>query len=135
MDKIKNTHLILEGIEYKICSKCSKLKTLDNFSNNNTSRDNLQAWCKKCNKFIYSSTPYYKLRWTVLLRDNFKCQYCGNTAKDCRLCIDHIKAKSKGGKDTMDNLITSCEFCNLGKADVLLSAHDIAKIKALRGNT
>ena len=80
----------------------------------------------------YHKTPYYKLRWKILLRDNFKCQYCGNTAKDCRLCIDHIKAESKKGKSTEDNLITSCEYCNLGKGDVLLSAHDIAKIQALK---
>lgn len=62
------------------------------------------------------------LRFEILKRDNFQCQYCGRNPKEdnCKLHIDHIYPKSKGGRDIKDNLITACEKCNLGKSDVLL---------------
>ena len=54
-------------------------------------------------------------------RDKFTCQYCGRTPQNgARLQIDHILPRSKGGLDTKENLITSCQECNLGKGDILL---------------
>ncbi|MDD2341576.1 MAG: HNH endonuclease [Tolumonas sp.] len=58
-----------------------------------------------------------KIRFEVLKRDSFKCQYCGATAPDVVLHIDHISPVSKGGGNDIMNLITSCEACNLGKSD------------------
>lgn len=62
-----------------------------------------------------------KLRFEVFKRDNFKCQYCGNTPPDVILEVDHIEPKSKGGNDNINNLITSCFDCNRGKTNILLS--------------
>lgn len=56
-----------------------------------------------------------KLRFEVFKRDKFTCQYCGKAAPDVLLHADHIEPKSKGGKNTILNLITACEACNLGK--------------------
>jgi len=59
-----------------------------------------------------------KMRYRVLLRDDFTCQYCGRKPEDgINLCIDHIKPKSKGGLTNKENLITSCDACNIGKGD------------------
>ena len=61
------------------------------------------------------------LRFRIFLRDNFKCQYCGRTIEDgIRLDCDHIVPVSKGGKTEMNNLITSCHICNIGKKDILV---------------
>lgn len=77
----------------------------------------------------YSSN--YKLRFAILYRDEFRCQYCGNTPQDgVKLHIDHIIPKSKGGTDDIDNLITSCQICNWGKTDVLLDEKPVVKISA-----
>lgn len=62
-----------------------------------------------------------KLRFEVFKRDNFKCQYCGATAPEVILHVDHIKPKKGGGEDVITNLITSCSDCNLGKGARLLS--------------
>lgn len=60
-----------------------------------------------------------KLRWQVLSRDNWTCQYCGAKASDgVRLHVDHIVPVSRGGKTVLDNLVTACEKCNLGKSDL-----------------
>lgn len=56
-----------------------------------------------------------KLRFEVFKRDSFTCQYCGKKAPDVVLHIEHITPVSKGGKNTMMNLVTSCVECNLGK--------------------
>lgn len=62
-----------------------------------------------------------KLRFEVFKRDKFTCQYCGKSAPDVTLHVDHIEPKSKGGSDDILNLITSCFDCNMGKKDRRLS--------------
>lgn len=61
-----------------------------------------------------------KLRFEVFKRDSFKCQYCGRTAPDVVLNVDHIKPVAEGGDNDITNLITSCFDCNMGKKDRLL---------------
>jgi hypothetical protein len=65
-----------------------------------------------------------RMRFQILERDNFMCQYCGRTPQDgAKLVIDHVNPVSNGGKTELSNLITSCFECNSGKTDILLSAH------------
>ena len=62
-----------------------------------------------------------KIRFEVFKRDKFTCQYCGKSAPDVVLHVDHIKPVSKGGTNDIMNLITSCQDCNLGKGAKELS--------------
>lgn len=62
-----------------------------------------------------------KLRFEVFKRDSFTCQYCGKKAPDVVLEIEHINPVSKGGTNSVLNLLTSCEACNAGKGDRTLS--------------
>ena len=66
-----------------------------------------------------------KLRFEVFKRDNFKCQYCGMSAPDVVLNVDHIDPVSNGGENDILNLVTSCRDCNSGKSDRLLSKHSM----------
>jgi len=61
-----------------------------------------------------------RTRVEVLKRDKFKCQYCGSTAPNVVLEIDHIDPVSKGGTNDMLNLVTSCRDCNQGKSNIKL---------------
>jgi 5-methylcytosine-specific restriction endonuclease McrA len=61
-----------------------------------------------------------RLRFAILTRDNFRCQYCGATPSEAHLRIDHVVPVAAGGGNEEANLITSCHDCNSGKADVLL---------------
>ena len=56
-----------------------------------------------------------KLRFQILQRDSFRCTYCGKSAKDGELHIDHKTSVKDGGTDELDNLVTSCTDCNFGK--------------------
>jgi len=61
------------------------------------------------------------LRYSVLERDNFTCQYCGASPRkdpDVTLHVDHITPVSRGGLPLdKRNMITACATCNLGKGD------------------
>lgn len=63
-----------------------------------------------------------KTRFEVFKRDGFVCQYCGAHPLAAILHVDHIVAVADGGGDDMDNLVTSCQPCNLGKAARALSS-------------
>ena len=72
-----------------------------------------------------------RLRFEVLKRDSFTCQYCGSQAPDVILEIDHVNPVASGGDNDILNLITSCKDCNSGKgAKQLSDASVIEKQKA-----
>lgn len=64
----------------------------------------------------------YRLRFDVLERDGFTCQYCGAKAPDAQLEVDHIVPVVRGGTNDPDNLRTACVGCNRGKGDKLLES-------------
>lgn len=52
-------------------------------------------------------------RRAVFVRDDFRCQYCGERADS----IDHVVPRSRGGRDAWDNLAAACRPCNTRKRD------------------
>lgn len=60
-------------------------------------------------------------RFEVFKRDSFTCQYCGATAPDVLLEVDHINPVANGGDNSILNLITACRDCNSGKGKKTLS--------------
>lgn len=58
-----------------------------------------------------------KLRFEILQRDGFRCQYCGREGPEVALEIDHIKPRARGGTDDPENLTVACFMCNRGKSD------------------
>lgn len=63
-----------------------------------------------------------RVRFEVFKRDGFACQYCGAHPPAVLLHVDHIVAVANSGGNEIDNLVTSCDACNLGKAAVPLTA-------------
>jgi 5-methylcytosine-specific restriction endonuclease McrA len=58
-----------------------------------------------------------KLRFRILVRDRFRCVYCGRKPPEVKLAVDHVKPRSQGGKTEPSNLVSSCAPCNAGKSD------------------
>jgi 5-methylcytosine-specific restriction endonuclease McrA len=52
----------------------------------------------------------------VMVRDGFKCVYCGKTG--VRFTIDHVVPKARGGKSTFENCVCSCKPCNNKKGSL-----------------
>ena len=63
-----------------------------------------------------------RMRFEVLKRDRFTCQYCSAKPPKVPLEVDHIMPVSKGGENVMNNLITACFDCNRGKSNIELTA-------------
>lgn len=57
------------------------------------------------------------VRFEILRRDNFSCQYCGVAAPVAVLHVDHVLPVKYGGTNDPWNLNTACQDCNLGKLD------------------
>ena len=64
-------------------------------------------------------TPAFT-RFNVFLRDHFRCQYCTIKLPACELTFDHVLPRAKGGKTSWENVVTSCQKCNLKKGSKLL---------------
>jgi endo-1,4-beta-D-glucanase Y len=66
-------------------------------------------------------------RKNIYARDRHLCCYCTKKFSPKNLTLDHVIPKSKGGKDTYENLVTCCLECNQRKGDRLLG--DIKDMK------
>jgi len=53
-------------------------------------------------------------RRALFYRDNFTCQYCGQSTR--KLTIDHVIPRCKGGKHNWENVVSACVSCNHKKA-------------------
>lgn len=53
----------------------------------------------------------------LLERENRCCIYCGIHASKARMEIEHVVPKSKGGTDSLNNLVLSCVACNQAKGN------------------
>ena len=66
----------------------------------------------------YIKIPYKEIpltRKNLMYRDHFSCQYCG--VKTNALTIDHVIPKSRGGSDNWENVVASCQKCNVKKGN------------------
>ena len=54
-------------------------------------------------------------RSNIIWRDHNQCQYCANHFSDDKLTMDHMIPKSRGGKNTWENLVAACKKCNQRK--------------------
>lgn len=54
-------------------------------------------------------------RQNIYLRDNYRCQYCGERFPTEELTYDHVLPRSRGGKTEWENIVTCCIDCNKKK--------------------
>lgn len=70
------------------------------------------------------------VRYQVLRRDNHACRYCGATAPDVKIVVDHVTPVVLGGTNEPKNLVTACQPCNAGKAATPPDAALVADVSA-----
>lgn len=69
-----------------------------------------------------------RLRFEILRRDNHACRYCGATAPEAALTVDHVVPVTLGGTDDPKNLVAACRDCNSGKSSVPADAVIVADV-------
>jgi 5-methylcytosine-specific restriction endonuclease McrA len=62
-------------------------------------------------RMIYRNRVPFSKR-NVMIRDGYKCAYCGSTDT---LTIDHVIPISRDGKSDFDNCVACCKICNAKK--------------------
>ena len=80
-------------------------------------------WCRK------------STRYAIYLRDGFACVYCGQTAEDSRLSLDHLLPHHHGGGNEPTNLVTACSHCNSSRQDRTLEVWAEAVANYRNGDT
>lgn len=73
-----------------------------------------------------------RLRFRVLARAGFRCEYCGARADERKLHVDHRLPVSRGGTNEETNLVAACDMCNLGKANIVIGVTFLAWLRAQR---
>ena len=66
----------------------------------------------------YVRIPYNDVpltRKNLLYRDDCSCLSCGVTGS--LMTLDHVIPRSRGGKDTWDNVVIACSRCNTKKGN------------------
>jgi 5-methylcytosine-specific restriction endonuclease McrA len=56
-------------------------------------------------------------RKNIHRRDNCSCQYCGVKLDPSSISIDHVIPRSRGGRNTWENLVSCCRNCNTKKSN------------------
>jgi len=69
-----------------------------------------------------------RTRYEVLKRDNHTCRYCGGTAPDVVLTVDHVTPVALGGSDNPGNLVAACKDCNAGKSSTSPNAGTVTDV-------
>jgi 5-methylcytosine-specific restriction endonuclease McrA len=54
-------------------------------------------------------------RANIYARDEYTCQYCGETLPSAELTFDHVVPVAQGGRKDWENIVTCCISCNRRK--------------------
>lgn len=71
---------------------------------------------------LFDRLPKKEIKFTrqnIFERDGYTCQYCSHRFDSKELNLDHVIPREKGGKNSWDNVVTSCIRCNSKKANKL----------------
>jgi 5-methylcytosine-specific restriction endonuclease McrA len=68
----------------------------------------------------YERPPRFRVRFSrknIFMRDEYRCQYCGQHFDPKELTLDHIIPTSRGGKNSWENVVCCCVECNKRKGN------------------
>ena len=105
----------LEALVMCIIGKAIPVETYEKKINSPTKAFDLPAVIvlKSVVKFRFTTVACN--RQNIVWRDNNQCQYCANYFPLDKLTMDHVIPKSRGGKNTWENLVAACKKCNQKK--------------------
>lgn len=75
---------------------------------------------------------YEDKRAYLLERENRCCIYCDVHASKAKMEVEHVVPKSKGGTDSLNNLVLACHECNQAKGSLSLAQFLKGKPTVLR---
>ncbi|MFH1379417.1 MAG: HNH endonuclease [bacterium] len=73
---------------------------------------------------VFDKLPRVDVKFTrrnIYEHYKYRCCYCGHRFATNALNLEHVIPRSRGGRSTWDNVVTSCISCNLKKGNKLIS--------------
>lgn len=67
------------------------------------------------NEYVPISSEPKFCRRSILLRDRYCCQYCGNRFVSQEMTFDHVIPRAAGGTTIWENILACCVKCNTAK--------------------
>jgi len=105
----------IEALVMCIIGKAIPVETYEKKINSPTKAFNLPAVIVLKSVVKFRFTTVVCNRQNIVWRDNNQCQYCANYFPYDKLTMDHVIPKSRGGKNTWENLVAACKKCNQKK--------------------
>ena len=124
---------IVDAIEALVMCLVGKARTIENYTNeiNSVSQSFKLPAVIVLNRYVKFRFSYATCnRSNILWRDENTCQYCGKLGTSENLTLDHILPRSRGGKNTWQNLVAACKKCNQKKANRTPSESKMRPLKA-----
>lgn len=75
------------------------------------------AVCRLVRSGGHYRRPIAYSRANILIRDGFRCQYCGARKPAAELNQDHVLPRARGGPASWENIVASCYRCNQKKGN------------------
>jgi len=106
-----------EAIRYMYHDKCDVLEWYDDWLVRSPSWETKVPAVIMMKQYIKSKTEVRFSKSNLYLRDQYKCQYCGNEFSRTHLTMDHVVPTSRGGKTEWTNIVAACNPCNSTKGN------------------
>jgi 5-methylcytosine-specific restriction endonuclease McrA len=106
-----------EAIRYMYHNKCDVLEWYDDWLVRSPSWETKVPAVIMMKQYIKSKTEVRFSKSNLYLRDQYKCQYCGNDFGRTHLTMDHVIPISRGGKTEWTNIVAACNPCNSTKGN------------------
>lgn len=105
----------IEALVMCLVGKATPVETYEKTINSITKSFELPAVIVLKSVIKFRFTTISCNRQNIVWRDNNQCQYCANYFPLDKLTMDHVLPKSRGGKNTWENLVAACKKCNQKK--------------------
>jgi len=107
-----------ESIKYMVLDKADVLAYHENWIVHSATWETPVPSVMMLREYMKPKTTVRFNRINIYLRDNHKCQYCGDHIEGRAATLDHVIPYAKGGKSSWENCVTACAPCNSAKSDI-----------------
>ena len=104
-----------EAIRMSFLGQCDTVESYADWVVHSPSRSMLVPSILVSNTYVKKKQVIRFTRNNLLIRDNFRCQYCGTGLTKDSLTVDHVVPRVRGGKTKWENIACACQKCNSEK--------------------
>lgn len=105
------------AISMSVTGKVEVVETYDEVIRSVSLALNKPAVVRLTRSFKHREPKVRFSRANVLLRDDHRCQYCGEQPPPRELTFDHVVPRSQKGATSWTNIVTACRECNSRKGN------------------